>query len=522
MAKRKAAPENTSAQVPAKKSKAKQGSTNPKPEVAKPKSALKQPQDQPKPAPTPKTKVAAPTTQPTTTTVSSDGTVTLQIVAGSYDRVLHGITATIEPSSSDSDKPTVSFADTFLFAAHTSAIRCVAVSAPSAPVPGQTQKVMLATGATDERINVYNLSAHPPSASSREAQRLLSAAGAPRPILENAGNRELGTLLHHSSTVTQLAFPTRGKLLSSSEDSTIAVTRTRDWSLLSSIKAPVPKMHGRPSGDTAVTGGGPQGVNSFAVHPSMKLMISVGRGERCMRLWNLVTGKKAGVLNFGREVLEAIGEGRIGMGEGRKVVWGRGGEEYAVAFDRDVVVYGMDSKPRCRVLGAGVRTKVHEIGYVSREGEEQGVLAVSTEDGRVLFYSTKQEHLGEVEEKDGKKAVLPDAKLIAQLGGKEAGVVGRVKDFKFLPVDGEDGKREWYVVTGSSDGKIRVWKVQAGDLDGEEKSKQIGALLGTYDTNNRITCVDAFVMIPRPEGAEDSDLEDQEAFDEEEESEDSD
>jgi protein MAK11 len=253
----------------------------------------------------------------------------------------------------------------------------------------------------------------------------------------------------------------------------------------------------------------------------MKLMISVGRGERCMRLWNLVTGKKAGVLNFGREVLEAIGEGRIGMGEGRKVVWGRGGEEYAVAFDRDVVVYGMDSKPRCRVLGAGVRTKVHEIAYVSREGEEQDVLAVSTEDGRVLFYSTKEEDLTEVEEKDGKKAVLRDAKMIAQLGGKEAGVVGRTKDFKFLAVEGEDGKKEWYVVTGSSDGKIRVWKVQAGDLDGEEKGKQIGTLLGTYETNNRITCVDGFVMIPRPDGVEDSEPEDEEAL-EEEDSEDSD
>jgi protein MAK11 len=366
---------------------------------------------------------------------------------------------------------------------------------------------MLATGATDERVNVYNLSAHPPSASSRSAAALLASAGAPRPILESSANRELGTLLHHSSTVTQLAFPTRGKLLSSSEDSTVAVTRTRDWSLLSSIKSPIPKLLGRPTGDTAAHGAGPRGVNSFAVHPSLKLMISVGKGERCMRLWNLVTGKKAGVLNFGRDVLDAIGEGRIGMGEGRKVVWGSGkeGDEFAVAFDRDVVVFGMDSLPRCRLMGAE-RTKVHEIEYLKLGGEaDESLLAVSTEDGRVLFFSTRKEDLSEAEEpKDGKKAVLPGAKLVAQLGGKEAGVTSRVKDFKFLAVDAEDGARIWYVITGSSDGKLRVWKLEATELDVTDEKKQVGALLGAYDTQNRITCVEAFVMIPRPEGVEDS------------------
>ncbi|KAB5558131.1 WD40-repeat-containing domain protein [Coniochaeta sp. 2T2.1] len=502
------ATESVSNGAPAKKAKSEQAA--PKPQKTTAVSTTAKKDATPKTAPTP----VASSTSPTT----------IQIVAGSYDRILHGITCSIEPSTSSSDTPKVSFADTFLFTAHTSAIRCLALSPPSAPAPGQSQKIMLATGATDERVNVYNLSAHPPSASSRSAAALLSSAGAPRPILENSSNRELGTLLHHSSTVTQLAFPTRGKLLSSSEDSTIAVTRTRDWSLLSSIKAPVPKLVGRPSGDTAAHGAGPRGVNSFAVHPSLKLMISVGKGERCMRLWNLVTGKKAGVLNFGKEVLDAIGEGRIGMGEGRRVVWGAGGEEgdeFAVAFDRDVVVFGMDSLPRCRVMG-GERTKVHEIEYVkvgeeAEDGkEDESLLVVSTEDGRLLFFSTRKEDLVEEEEKDG-KVVLPNAKLVAQLGGKEAGVSSRIKDFKFLALDGEEGKRFWYVITGSSDGKLRVWKLEADELKGgDREKKQVGKLLGAYDTQNRITCVEGFVMIPRPEGVEDSEDE----FDDEVEAED--
>ncbi|ROV98243.1 hypothetical protein VSDG_04375 [Cytospora chrysosperma] len=429
-------------------------------------------------------------------TARSSSPVTIQLIAGSYDRVLHGVTATISPSNPSE----VKFADSFLFNAHTSAIRCLAVSPPSAPAPGQSQKVMLASGSTDERINVYNLSAHPPSTKTSSDQELLSTI-AKRPILENSKNRELGTLLHHSSTVTKVTFPTRSKLLSSSEDSTIAVTRTRDWSLLSNIKAPVPNVHGRPSGDTAPMGGTPSGVNDFAIHPSMKVMISVSKGERCMRLWNLVTGKKAGVLEFGRDVLQEIGEGKRSTGEGRKVVWGSNdetGDEFAVGFDRDIIVFGMDSKVRCRVM-PDTRTKIHEFSYVKLDaGSEATALAVSTEDGRVLFYSTKVDDL---ENKDKK---LPQAKLLAQVGGKAAGVSGRVKDFRV--VQAEDAPGVWYIASASSDGKLRVWEVTREDLEPKEGGEppQAGRLLGTYETQNRITCMEAFVMIPRPEGVEES------------------
>lgn len=57
-------------------------------------------------------------------------------------------------------------------------------------------------------------------------------------------------------------------------------------------------------------GGALSRVNDFAVHPSLILMLSVSKGEKSMRLWNLVTGKKAGVLNFSREMLMEVGEGK--------------------------------------------------------------------------------------------------------------------------------------------------------------------------------------------------------------------
>ncbi|KAK4639762.1 Protein mak11 [Podospora bellae-mahoneyi] len=502
----------------------------------------------------PPAKAAAPP-KSTAFKLNGDAPVHIQLIAGSYDRILHGITVTIKTTEVISEPPTeaestdkkkkkskksktttpittteqsASFADTFLFNAHNSAIRCLAISPPSAPAPKQTQKVLLATGSTDERINIYNLSAHPPSSRSiSDPDTQLLSSLAPRPILENNKNRELGTLLHHTGNITRLCFPNRSKLLSAAEDSTIGVTRTRDWALLHNFKCPIPKVFGRPSGDTAGVGGTPQGVNDFAVHPSNKIMISVSKGEKCMRLWNLETGKKSRVLNFERTMLNEAGEGKHSTGEARRIIWGssssKGGEdEFALAFDRDVVVFGMDCRPRCRVMGGINRTKVHVIKYVRLGDEEEdgALLAVSTEDGRVLFFDTAEENCQSATE--GK--TLATARLVGQLGGKEAGVTGRVKDFVVLPVEDEKGVRSWFVATAGSDGLVRVWRLGSGELKIEEKkeesTRQVGRLLGAYKTQNRITCLGGFVMIPRPDGAEESEYEfdDEEDDDDEEDS----
>ncbi|KAH7354107.1 MAK11 protein [Plectosphaerella cucumerina] len=428
---------------------------------------------------------------------SSESTpLTLQIVTGSYDRVLHGIIATI--TSDD-----VEFADSFLFNAHPSQIRCVAVSPPSAPAPGQDQKILLASGSTDPKINIYSLSAHPPKRRGRDDLSKVAV----RPILENSKNRELGLYNPHDSTVTKLVFPTRSKLISSSEDSTIAVAKTRNWEQMSSIKAPKPKAVGRPSGDTAALGDTPSGVNDFAVHPSMKLLLTVSKGERCMRLWNLLTGKKAAVLNFGRDMLQESGEGRHSSGEGRKVVWGPGAEseEFAVGFDRNIVVFGMDSLPKCRVMQDN-KTKIHHSQYIAvgdaDTAADEPIIAVSTDDGRIALFSTADKDLSE----PPKDAKLKVAKPIAQIGGKEAGVTGRIKEFTVLRTD----DATLHIVSGHSDGNVRVWKLavdelKATDAAGEGQAvRQVGKLLGTYSTDNRITCTTAFAMIPRPEGDDES------------------
>lgn len=231
-----------------------------------------------------------------------------------------------------------------------------------------------------------------------------------------------------------------------------------------------------------------------------------------MRLWNLVTGKKAGVLSFERSVLRDVGEGRYSSGEGRKVVWGasdeEGGEEFAVGFERGGVVFGMDSKPRCKVVPEP-RSKIHQMGYVKvSEEKDVQVLAVSTEDGRILFFSTRTADLLIPPTLEGKEAeaALPAAKLIAQLGGKDAGLQGRIKDFKILPTTTES--KGSIVVTASSDGAVRLFRISPSeDLGAGGKMKQIGSLLGVYETGNRITCLEAFVMLPKIEGGEEDEFE---------------
>jgi len=235
----------------------------------------------------------------------------------------------------------------------------------------------------------------------------------------------------------------------------------------------------------------------------MKLMISVGKSEKCMRLWNLVTGKKAGALGFEREQLNEVGEGKWSSGEGRRVVWDKEGEEFVVVFERGALVFGVDCKVRCKIVTER-KTKLHQVFYIE-VGEDRNLLAASTEDGRILFFSTKQEDL-----ESGKEG-LKSARLVAQLGGKAAGIEGRIKDFSILRHE-----QEFVVSTANSEGIVKVWSIAVDELDLDKgKVKQVGKLLGTLETNNRVTCLVSYAMLPPVEGdgEEDEDLEEDEVDD---------
>ena len=466
-------------------------------------------------------------------TMSDGETVHLQVVTGTYEKTLHGFIVSIPPASTAATASAggeislaCTFTDTFLFAAHTSPLRTLTIS----PVGPNSSKRILATSSADERINLYTLSATLPPLTTSLLQPL------------SGRNRHLGTLHNHLNTPTALVFtPSRTKLLSASLDGTIQILRTRDWGLLSTLKAPKPKPkpinfardYGEGYGPRISTfgdegyGGGAGGVTDIALHPSQKILLSVGAGERAVRMWNLMTGRKAGVLAFDRETVpQSFGT------DPTLVEWAAAGESYAVAFERGVLILGMDSTPRVRIR-TSPPSKIHMMRFVSVPtgvfpGGEVEVLVLATEDGRVLFYRTDADNLDE-------------PVLLGTLGGRAMGMLGRVKDFTVQAAAGRV-----FVVTGGSDGVVRVFdlcgegsgievaedetakkvkgddgNVAAAAATAEAKKtagdKQVGKLIGVYETSRRITCLDAMLMHEGEEAEEEmADAQDEDESSEEE------
>lgn len=180
-------------------------------------------------------------------------------------------------------------------------------------------------------------------------------------------------------------------------------------------------------------------------------------------------------------------------------------------------------------------SKLQQIRYISLpkaaseadadDAWRSHVLAISTEDGRVIFYSTTIEDIAPVNGQAPNKAIST-APVLGQLGGEAVGVIGRIKDFMILNLltdtDHADSEYGLTMVTGSSDGIIRLWQIRASELVGitrqnangsarqprqhvsseaqmNTKEKlpmtQIGRLLGKYETGNRITCLTAFLLV---------------------------
>lgn len=188
-------------------------------------------------------------------------------------------------------------------------------------------------------------------------------------------------------------------------------------------------------------------------------------------------------------------------------------------------------------------TKIHQIRYVFPEthaGQISDLLAVSTEDGRIIFYSTSNKRSTNEQDPNPASPALLCVPL-GQLGGKDAGMTVRIKDFDVLvsPAKGTDEQNhsKGHVVTASSDGSIRIWALARTDLKAENQlingasehlqpektaingqrkdangldgpgTRQCGTLLGTYETGNRITCLKAFTML-KPRASQDTVLDD--------------
>jgi protein MAK11 len=193
----------------------------------------------------------------------------LRIVVGSYEKVLCGIDARFTVKSAEKVSPIMPLAyfqrnltlnPVYMFSAHTGAIKCLAAN-----------NRYLVSGGSDEVIK------YTPS--------LIDAYNR---IYDLKKRKDLGSLVQHNGAITALQFYSKTHLLSASEDGTICIWRTRDWECMATMKG----HKGR--------------VNGMCVHPSGKIAISVGK-DKALRLWNLMTGRKASVNKLGEGSLPVYG-----------------------------------------------------------------------------------------------------------------------------------------------------------------------------------------------------------------------
>lgn len=169
-----------------------------------------------------------------------------------------------------------------------------------------------------------------------------------------------------------------------------------------------------------------------------------------------------------------------------------------------------DCNPRCKILPSPL-TKVHSIKYVTFGSRE--LLAVATEDGRVVLYSTHPSHLLKPQASGDEtvKSTLSAALHVSQIDNKSANKPGRVKAFEILRLP---KSRTWsdssIGITCSSDGSVNLWHLKDRDVVIPKPSKTkaetpnhapttIGDYIGTYQTNGRITCLVSYVMLRQPE-----------------------
>ena len=198
-----------------------------------------------------------------------------RIIVGSYE---HNILCL----SLDLSLKTPLFTPIFHFQAHALSVKCLDVS-----------KRYLVSGSNDEHIRIYDLQKR----------------------------KELGTLLAHQGSITNLKF-SKSKtengdgegsnnkwLLSASEDNKIIIWRVKDWENFGTLKGHIAR------------------INDVDIHPSNRVAISVSE-DHSIRLWNLMTVKKAAVLKL-----------RNYSQNGQFVRWIGNGDYFAVALLNKVLIY---------------------------------------------------------------------------------------------------------------------------------------------------------------------------------------
>ena len=401
-------------------------------------------------------------------------TRSFRIVAGSYERLLYGLEASVEPASDDayasaSTAFNVTLKPIFTFPAHISCIRTVATA-------GSDSK-WLATGGTDEIVKVWDL----------------------------RKRREVGQLTGHEGTITSLVFASRTYLLTTSADSNINLYRTRDWALLRTLKGHI----GR--------------INSAAPHPSGRLALSVG-SDRTIRMWDLMRA-------------QAAASTRIGI-EADLVRWDTLGTRFVVLAYRQAMIFGTDMSKLAELEDKKRIGDVCFFRVTDCEGKERELFLAGLEDGTVKVFDLDADVTQESSAKRSKPNPNADADTDEQdesdddaqdhlmplvQVGRLTGHKNRVRSVALLPVRISSHKVSYVGITISSVGLIRTFDLgpiiaslsSTQRTRAEYASKVIDVQSNaSFDTNGtRLTCLTAVgvaVTSPNPadQDADDDDDDD--------------
>ncbi|CAK9441414.1 uncharacterized protein LODBEIA_P52820 [Lodderomyces beijingensis] len=352
--------------------------------------------------------------------------IQFRIFVGSYEHNLLCLSVILDPKNS---KEPV-FQPIFHFQAHALSIKSIDLA-----------KRYLVTGSNDEHIRIYDLQKR----------------------------KELGTLLGHQGTITTLRFSKEGAqaaaeeaeggatssaaagkwLLSGSEDGKIIIWRTKDWEVFATLKGHTDK------------------INDLSVHPSGRVAISVSQ-DKTIRLWNLMTAKKAAVLKI---------KGRDHLGHsGQFVNWSADGHFFLVGLNNSILLYRTSTATIVKKL----RFKSTIMCMQMDKFENRQWLVVGFADGSIGFYDFEEiiESIldaSEEEEEEEKAAVENKESESLEPVFVLRVHTNRIKDFYFF--QNQDTQNIPFLISVSSDGKVVISNLAIKDQ------------VAVYDTGERLNCV---------------------------------
>ncbi|KAJ3108416.1 hypothetical protein HDU96_007532 [Phlyctochytrium bullatum] len=327
------------------------------------------------------------------------------LVAGSYERLLYGIDGLLETSANQADVEegdinSAELKPSYIYPAHISSIKCVAVQ------PGGR---FLATGSTDEHVRLYDLQLR----------------------------KEIGSLMHHSGSITDILFFERTHLLTASEDGTVAIIRTKDWEQL----------------DTLSGHKGP--VRSMAIHPSGRLLLTIS-DDGYLKLWDITKSNCCAYTH------------KLDDGPAEQVVWSSTGDYYAILRNRGLKIHVFRTSDASLSSKFEGKRRRNAITVARLQGDKE-VLIAGGEDGKVEMWDFETSNL---------------------LARWDSGHKARIKDLDALTLRTPSAVN--VLATCSTLGGIFVWDLDAvadhckADPDSEKDGP---TTLGVYDAKCRLTCL---------------------------------